>query len=75
MTLALYSNGTLHRIVLSEQSYRRLRRGESSAEEIGAIARDNDVDPALLDEYVRTLGDTEKAVREIDGACDYTDHF
>ena len=75
MTLSLYGSNTLYRLTLSEQAYLRLRRGDSSAEDIRTIARDNGVDPALLHEYVRTLGNAEKAAAEIDGACDYTDHF
>lgn len=75
MILTLRSpSGTVH-IDISADQFKRLRDPSIHADEIAEIAATCDCDSALLTDYVEDLKRVAQDMIEIDGSCDYSDHF
>ena len=65
---------TLH-IEINADQFAKLRHPEVSLEEINTIAAKCRVDPALLVHYAKDVKKLIRETIELDGSCDYSDHF
>lgn len=75
MILTLHYKDEILRIEMDANDFLRLRNPSISETEIAAIAEKTSISPAILSEYVNDLRKDATEELEIDGACDYTDHF
>lgn len=75
MTLTLCDHESTLHIEITADQFRRLRSKDIKPDEIVAIASDCQVSPAILIKYIDDLKTASADSIEIDGACDYTDHF
>ncbi len=75
MILTLSSPTGTHHIEINADQFAKLRHPEVSLEEINIIAAKCEVDSALLIQYAEDLKKFIRETIEIDGSCDYSDHF
>jgi len=75
MILTLHDRTETLRIEIDPKSYLRLRDPKISDTEIAAIAHTASISVDILTAYVNDLRKESCDSEEMDGSCDYTDHF
>jgi len=63
------------RLEITHENFKRLRSSDITSDEIDSIAAASHIDPQILKDYVSDLSKEIQDEIEIDGSCEYTDHF
>jgi hypothetical protein len=75
MRLTLHTSEGSVQFDITPEDFFRLRRTGLDHAELSAIAERCNIAPDLLETYIRDLHTAAEGAEEMDGACDYTDHF